>query len=56
MLAIYAALIWADLSITTIIVLFGLFVAGTMFVVILRHRYNQRQFDSESLIGQPRRA
>jgi MFS family permease len=56
MLSVYAALIWADLSITTIIVLFGLFVAGTMFVVILRHRYNQRQFDSESLIGQPRRA
>ena len=56
MLSVYAALIWANLAITTIIVLFGLFVAGTMFAVILRHRYNQRQFDSESLIGQPRRA
>lgn len=56
MLSIYAALLWADLTITTIIVLFGLFVAGTMLVVILRHRYNQRHFDSESLIGQPRRA
>lgn len=56
MLSVYAALIWLNLAITTIIVLFGLFVAGTMFVVILRHRYNQRQFDSESLIGQPRRA
>ncbi|GAB4482427.1 MAG: lysophospholipid transporter LplT [Burkholderiaceae bacterium] len=56
MLSVYAILIWLNLAITTIIVLFGLFVAATMFVVILRHRYNQRQFDSESLIGQPRRA
>jgi hypothetical protein len=56
MLSVYAALIWMDLTITTIIVLFGVFVAGTMFLVILRHRHNQRQFDSESLIGQARRA
>lgn len=54
MLAAYALLIWLDLHIETIIVIFGLFVAGTMYAVILRHRYNQRQFDSTVLIGQPR--
>lgn len=56
MLAAYAALIWLDLHIDTIIVIFGLFVAATMYAVILRHRYNQRQFDSSVLIGQPRPA
>jgi MFS family permease len=54
MLAAYACLIWLELHIETIIVIFGLFVAGTMYAVILRHRYNQRQFDSTVLIGQPR--
>src|SRR6266850_1470711 len=54
MLAIYSILIWLKLSIGVIIVAFGLFVAGTMYAVILRHRYNQRLFDSTALIGQPR--
>ncbi len=54
MLGVYAALIWIDLRIQTIIVLFGLFVAVVMALIMLRHRYNQRQFDSVSLIGQPR--
>jgi LPLT family lysophospholipid transporter-like MFS transporter len=52
MLGIYALLIALDLRIETIIILFGLFVAAAMFLVILRHRHNQRQFDSVSLIGQ----
>jgi MFS family permease len=51
MLGIYALLIALNLSIATIVVLFGLFVAGTMMLVIVRHRYNQRQFDSVALIG-----
>jgi MFS family permease len=54
MLAVYALLIALDLHIETIIVLFGLFVSATMVLVILRHRHNQRQFDSISLIGQAR--
>src|SRR2546429_9630211 len=41
MLGGYAILIWLKLSIGVIIVAFGLFVAGTMYAVILRHRYNQ---------------
>jgi len=54
MLGIYAALIALNLRIETIIVLFGLFVSGAMMLVMLRHRHNQRQFDSVSLIGEAR--
>ena len=54
MLGGYAILISFNLSITVIIVAFGLFVAGTMYAVLLRHRHNQRIFDSTALIGQPR--
>jgi hypothetical protein len=54
MLGAYAALIALDLHIETIIVLFGLFVAATMLLVIVRHHQNQRQFDSTVLIGQHR--
>jgi len=54
MLGIYSLLIALDLRIETIIILFGLFVAGAMVLVILRHRHNQRQFDSVSLIGEAR--
>jgi MFS transporter, LPLT family, lysophospholipid transporter len=54
MLGGYALLIWLNLSISVIIVGFGLFVAGTMYAVMVRHRYNQRQFDSTTLIGQAR--
>jgi MFS transporter, LPLT family, lysophospholipid transporter len=51
MLALYAAMIKADLSIYTVIVLFGLFLAGLMVFVWLRHRRNQRESDSLHLIG-----
>jgi LPLT family lysophospholipid transporter-like MFS transporter len=54
MLGIYALLIALHLHIETIIILFGMFVSGTMSLVMLRHRHNQRQFDSVSLIGQAR--
>ena len=52
MLGVYALLIALGLHIETIIVGFGLFVAAAMLLVILRHRHNQRQFDSVSLIGE----
>jgi MFS transporter, LPLT family, lysophospholipid transporter len=52
MLGIYALLVWLDLSIRSVMLLFGLFVALSMVLVIVRHRYNQRQFDSIALIGQ----
>ena len=52
MLGLYALLVWFDLSIRSVMLLFGLFVALSMVLVMLRHRYNQRQFDSIALIGQ----
>ncbi|HSF22165.1 MAG TPA: lysophospholipid transporter LplT, partial [Burkholderiales bacterium] len=42
MLGVYAALIWLDFSIYTVIVLFGLFVAATMALVRLHHLRNVR--------------
>jgi MFS family permease len=54
MLGGYALLLGLNLSVGVIIVGFGLFVAGTMYAVMLRHRHNQRQFDSTALIGQAR--
>ncbi len=54
MLGLYALLIWLNLSIQAVMLLFGLFVAVSMVLVMLRHRYNQRQFDSVALIGEAR--
>ena len=54
MLSIYALLIWLDLHINVIIVLFGAFVSGAMLLVQVRHRHNQRQFDSVALIPDER--
>ncbi len=46
----YALLIVLGLSINTVIVLFGLFVAGTMLLVKRRHEANQREFDNVALL------
>ncbi len=51
MLALYALMIRADFSITSIIVLFGLFVSLTMVLVIRLHKFNQSRGDSLYLIG-----
>ena len=52
MLALYATLVWFDLRLQTVMLLFGMFVAGSMLLVIFRHQFNQRQFDSVALIGE----
>jgi len=52
MLAFYTLMIKLNLDIDVIIVLFGLFVAGTMLLVMRRHNNNQREFDSVALIGE----
>jgi len=52
MLGLYALLLWMNLSIQAVMLLFGLFVAASMVLVMVRHRYNQRQFDSVALIGE----
>ena len=54
MLGLYALLLRMGLHIHWIVLLFGLFVAGTMLLVIVRHNANQREFDSVALIGEPR--
>ena len=45
MLAIYALLIWLQLPINTIIIMFGAFVSLTMLLVIRRHYINLRHAD-----------
>jgi len=42
MLGVYATLIWLDISIYTVIVLFGLLVAGIMELVRRHHLNNMR--------------
>ncbi len=51
MLGVYAVMIRLDLSIHTVIVIFGLFVAGTMYFVRQRHLYNAAHHDLTRLIG-----
>jgi MFS family permease len=54
MLSVYALLLWLNLRIETIIILFGFFVATAMLLVMLKHRHNQRERDWTQLIGQHR--
>ena len=51
MLALYALMIRAELSIFTVITAFGLFMSGSMLLVRRRHLRNQREGDSLHLIG-----
>jgi LPLT family lysophospholipid transporter-like MFS transporter len=50
MLGLYALLISIGVHIYLIIVLFGAFVALMMTLVLMRHRANQREFDSEATL------
>ena len=52
MLCLYAVLVWLDVPVTTVIVLFGTFVCVMMWFVMRRHVANQRAFDSVALIGE----
>ena len=52
MLAVYSLMLRAHLDLDAIIVLFGLFVSGTMYFVLRKHQANQREHDSLSLIGE----
>lgn len=51
---LYASMEYFKLNLMAIIVIFGLFVASTMYAVMLKHRANQREFDSVALIGEAR--
>ncbi|MFL6672967.1 MAG: lysophospholipid transporter LplT [Massilia sp.] len=52
MLALYAIMITLNLDLNIIIVLFGLSLAGTMYLIQRRHLANQQQHDSLALIGE----
>ncbi|MGH8808565.1 MAG: lysophospholipid transporter LplT [Noviherbaspirillum sp.] len=52
MLMLYALMVKLNLDINLVIMLFGLFVAGTMYLTMRKHAANQRQFDSLALIGE----
>jgi len=52
MLGLYSLLVRLELGVNVVIVMFGVFVALVMVLVIRRHRANQRVFDSVALIGQ----
>jgi len=51
MVGLYALMLGAGVTVNVAIVLFGLFVAGTMALVMLRHRINQSRGDLLHLIG-----
>lgn len=55
MLSLYALLIWFDVHIYTVIILFGLFVSITMIIVRKWHLNNQSKQDSLHLIGARKR-
>jgi len=52
MLCLYAVLVWLDVPVAAVIVLFGTFVCVMMWLVMRRHQANQRAFDSVALIGE----
>jgi MFS family permease len=49
MLCIYAVLVRYDLSVRAIIIMFGIFVVGSMMLVIRRHRMNVRRSEHDPL-------
>ncbi|HJV50139.1 MAG TPA: lysophospholipid transporter LplT [Noviherbaspirillum sp.] len=54
MLMLYAVMVKLNLNVNLVIVLFGLFVSGTMLLTMRKHADNQRKFDSLALIGEHR--
>jgi hypothetical protein len=54
MTGLYALLVYLNLSVYTIIALFGLFVSGMMYYLKKRHEKNQREFDDVALLDDTR--
>jgi MFS family permease len=54
MLALYAIMVKLHLNLNIVIVMFGVFVAGIMYLLMRRHAANQREFDTVALIGEHR--
>lgn len=55
MLGVYSLLIKLDLSVPTMMLVFGAFVMISMGLVIFKHHRNQSQYDSTHLIGEAKR-
>ena len=51
MLCLYAVLVWLNVPVTYVIVLFSLFVVISMTLIMRLHRRNQRLGDPLSLLG-----
>src|SRR4029079_11525951 len=51
MVGLYALMVRSGLTVSSAIILFGVFVTASMLLVTWRHRANQREFDSLHLIG-----
>lgn len=51
MLVLYSAMVKLNLNVNYVILLFGVFVAGLMYLIMKRHQANQREYDSLALIG-----
>jgi LPLT family lysophospholipid transporter-like MFS transporter len=52
MLAAYSLMLRGHLNLDIIILIFGVFLAGTMYIILRKHQANQREFDSIGLIGE----
>ncbi|MFT5589137.1 MAG: LPLT family lysophospholipid transporter-like MFS transporter [Bradyrhizobium sp.] len=52
MLVLYAIMIKMNLNVNIVIFMFGFFVSSMMLVVMRKHKRNQLEFDSLSLIGE----
>jgi LPLT family lysophospholipid transporter-like MFS transporter len=51
MVGLYALMVRSGVSVNTAVVMFGVFVSGSMLLVMWRHRHNQARADSLHLIG-----
>jgi LPLT family lysophospholipid transporter-like MFS transporter len=54
MLVLYALMVKLELNVNIVIVMFGMFVSGMMYLVIRKHAANQREHDSLAMIGEHR--
>ncbi|MDY7578653.1 lysophospholipid transporter LplT [Herbaspirillum sp. RTI4] len=52
MLVLYSFMVRFDLNVNIVILMFGVFVAGLMYLIMRKHTANQREHDSLALIGE----
>ena len=52
MLVLYSVMVKMNLNVNIVIILFGVFVAGLMYMIMRHHAANQREYDSLALIGE----